>query len=794
MPVNPWVPLPALIGVRVGEASHPGPGDPGAANVVLAVINPTAILNKADTLPQLCSHVVVASETAATNAVQRLMSSPLRALGFKAVWGPPCPERLHHDTGRASLRGSAVGTALFSRLPCRPSIDAFEPCVAATCRLSEAFVRFHSVEVKILSLYGWPKCLPEAAAKNNWLLTQALNRILTSKTPAIVAGDFNDDPCNCPVWQTFRELGYHELGQFASSALGLRLPPTCKGSTRYDTCLLPASLLQFVTHADVLTSCHLYDAHAPMRVHFCMPGQAPIPQMWRLPRSFQLLGVDPALLQDTYASVSAAVRPALTSPTSDVGPQLRAWSAAVEQAVEDALAQAHAVDPNQQPHAKLPASCRGRCAERKPVGRVLPSLPRNGRLGDPQPVAETTALPARQRLRQCRRLVSLYRNLGAWHRKSSPGPGTPWPVSLEQEWHAIRAAKGYSMPFLEWLLQWPCFMEVPVARPTKDFLWAAYQFALYDYQALARQERMVKRDTFRYKLRLDAKVGGCAEVFSLVKPAPACPLQAVQCCHQQMAVQVYQRTFHCREYQVACPDKFPELAEVSFAGCVAVATRSGANLLTLQFSESDELVLPRQATVERQALDCRPEAIDGALVEFWYPQWNRDTRAEEDDIEQWPGFQQILHEQESPCAPFSVDMADLSAWRFAIRKLSPRKATGICGWHNSDLRLLPDKAVEDLVAVLGVPTFPGFPSYLMQARVAVLGKVDVPTLPVHCRPIAIMSNVYRLWARVLCLQVLQVWSSTLPPAIQGCLKGRCATDLCLWLQTEAECALDSKRA
>ena len=49
-----------------------------------------------------------------------------------------------------------------------------------------------------------------------------------------------------------------------------------------------------------------------------------------------------------------------------------------------------------------------------------------------------------------------------------------------------------------------------------------------------------------------------------------------------------------------------------------------------------------------------------------------------------------------------------------------------------------------------------------------------------------MSNLYRLWARVFCQQVIKVWSVKLPPCIRGCLKGRCAQDVSYWLQTMAE--------
>ena len=57
-----------LSGSRVGEADNPGPED--QVDITLAVINPTAVLNKADIISETGAHVVLASETSATAGTQ----------------------------------------------------------------------------------------------------------------------------------------------------------------------------------------------------------------------------------------------------------------------------------------------------------------------------------------------------------------------------------------------------------------------------------------------------------------------------------------------------------------------------------------------------------------------------------------------------------------------------------------------------------------------------------------------------------------------------------------------------
>ena len=126
------------------------------------------------------------------------------------------------------------------------------------------------------------------------------------------------------------------------------------------------------------------------------------------------------------------------------------------------------------------------------------------------------------------------------------------------------------------------------------------------------------------------------------------------------------------------------------------------------------------------------------------------------------------------------------------RKLSVRKARGVCGWFNAELRVLPRQALGDLAQILQSLSADGFPADLMKARVAVLSKVPVPTGASQARPITILSCLFRLGARVLCCQVLSVWSLTLPPAISGCLRGRSALDLAYAVQAEVETCLHAK--
>ena len=90
-----------MIGFRYGEALNPGPAS--CATVTFAVINPTTILDKEWQIQQVGADVLLASETSANQKVQKIMSSKLRGLGFRCMWGAPAADRFHNTTGQHML-------------------------------------------------------------------------------------------------------------------------------------------------------------------------------------------------------------------------------------------------------------------------------------------------------------------------------------------------------------------------------------------------------------------------------------------------------------------------------------------------------------------------------------------------------------------------------------------------------------------------------------------------------------------------------------------------------------------
>ena len=169
-------------GFRYGEALHPGPTHDC---ITLAAINPTTLLHKVPDLVELGANVIVASETAATRAVQCTVTRQMPARHFVSHWGPPVliglvflPDVLVYVGRPWALPSSLISPAgdLLTRSP---------TSCPAVAEVSESFIRLANFEFRMIALYGILECLPEASLRNNLLLSWAYQRATGVRVPAL---------------------------------------------------------------------------------------------------------------------------------------------------------------------------------------------------------------------------------------------------------------------------------------------------------------------------------------------------------------------------------------------------------------------------------------------------------------------------------------------------------------------------------------------------------------------------------------------------------------------------------
>jgi len=139
-------------GVIVGQAGNPGPKDAG---VRLAVVNPTAVYGKINKLLMLEADLVTVSETSATSVVQKDCSRELSKAGFRSFWSRPVASKKTTLDCRPSYRGEAVGSAIFTSLPCRTTRVEVQDALMETQRFSTCIVRIADFEILVISLYGF---------------------------------------------------------------------------------------------------------------------------------------------------------------------------------------------------------------------------------------------------------------------------------------------------------------------------------------------------------------------------------------------------------------------------------------------------------------------------------------------------------------------------------------------------------------------------------------------------------------------------------------------------------------
>ena len=137
----------------VGEAQNPGPTSHNLIRI--AVVNPTAVHQKVGKIMKLNADIIALSETSATHAVQSQVNKDLIGCGFHAFWSATVSSKKYSADNRPSLRGEALGSALFTHLPARKPRSGFNDMLWETQRISMAIVRLGGREVLFISIYGF---------------------------------------------------------------------------------------------------------------------------------------------------------------------------------------------------------------------------------------------------------------------------------------------------------------------------------------------------------------------------------------------------------------------------------------------------------------------------------------------------------------------------------------------------------------------------------------------------------------------------------------------------------------
>lgn len=432
-------------------------------------------------------------------------------------------------------------------------------------------------------------------------------------------GDFN---CN-PLALIPEEANAKRLTDLSAMHLqcnGTPMPPTCKEVTITDNAILSPQVANWVSGVQVCPPGD-FDTHQVVLFNLRIPTQTMMTRCLKLPRTWAELNIDMQYLPEAY---DLAVQ-RQGQPTD-----LESWGATVECAVDLTYRQTQAA-MGTHPYAiqGLSRAYRGRCRPRRPrlIQRTL--LPKVGRPGDFAAAQEVTRYATLHKVKQVRRVQSLYNRLkGAlqlpsyhqWH-------------ELHLEWTAILRATAFGSNFILWCQHQPELGPPAMFLPTVDYIHTLLQLIKHQTQHDLAVDKRINRDRAQYVSFLDRKLGGNKRAFATIKEHAMPPLTEVATKLQEDAIVVHNETGtvtaycdHPQAFSVACTVELQDIpCRIESADAFSLTLRPDQPL-------SPEVV---ECQISQEKIHADPKAILELLTNYWWPYWNSH--------EVRPGAQEAFH-------------------------------------------------------------------------------------------------------------------------------------------------------
>ena len=752
---------------RWGEALHPGP------TYRFAITNPTSIVSKFDHYAQLKSDydidVFVAAETSATAVAQRAFSRQLRSLSMKVGWSVPVPDQFDTLSGSASFRGKAMGVAAISTLPIRDAIATLTPGITAMSRLSHHVVTFGIMQVQILAIYGFPSTYRDSQERNSQLLSHALQAADCLPLPVIIAGDFNCNPFELDVATELSTRGFQDLPMLHRRLYGYDLPFTCRQATYPDNALMSPELAAVAVNICVHNE-PLFDTHCP--VIFDLDIQHPMQyrKQMVMPKSWISLSFDDSFWISAYDSARESHGPPVDLPEG---------GALVEHAADFVYRETQIC------HHDIARTCtkglsrayRGRCHPRKIKQVPVHSLTKKGRPGDFQPQQEVHSFASMKLITQLRRIRSLK---GQLTKLQTQGFDQKRETSLHHEWQSVLRCRSFPGGFVAWCCSLPEVGPPPPGLPSISFLNDIDQMLTFEVNERVHREATCWKAKKSYKQQQDRRFHGSSQAFAILRDSSSHYVDEVKVDINEKGIiasdfgadnlEIYvDRSRDFSLIDVAYINSFP--CRISQLTDHSIVIKRHTDLKP----DSEEVVVR-----QNQVIVDKSRVFD-LLTAFWSPFWQTTSEVEEADAFSFEHFLSFL----PPDLPeIHVCEDDLSLWKSAIQASKSHAARDAIS--AAELKDLPDAAIRDLIQVVTKTCKKGFPSWFMLARTFPLSKVEGCPQPGQTRPISVLSQIYRIWARVCCQQILKQLSSTMPAEIQGLLSQRGPLDAAYHQQVSHE--------
>eukprot|EP00438_Fugacium_kawagutii_P035978 Skav213292 [mRNA] locus=scaffold2480:175207:179580:+ [translate_table: standard] len=454
------------------------------------------------------------------------------------------------------------------------------------------------------------------------------------------------------------------------------------------------------------------------------------------------------------------------------------WSWKCEQVFQRALQSQHTVDPQKWPKLRLTAKYWGRGCEPRLKQKAPQSLTKKARDGDFNPNYDVQSLLAKQRVRQTRRLYSLLQRIKSQEKRGIEVCNT----QNASEWQAICDAVGYGFSFVQWLLSNTELPFVELGFPTKEHLEDIHRYVKADADRLCQNEYQQRRKSFARFIKDDWKLRGGHTTFSHMNAQTQATFSAMMVPCRICIVKGYWVSKGVLQY-IVTGRNVPQIGDkLQINAEMFEVYGRGHNWCSIKAQGYPNDFFPCQTDTVVHTWVYKPDDMAAGFFRYWSSFWERDPVDNEDD--QWQEALETLNVLPSlPTKPMDVTLDDL---REAIVTTPSKSARGLCGWHIKELKILPECLLKHLLVALKHFMQTQWPEVMTWVRLALPPKVEEPVAPQDGRPICIMSQIYRVFAKALSKHMLAYLSMQLPPQINGGVPGRSVEQIWYAIQAQVE--------
>ena len=747
----------------IGEAKNPGPMNEqseqplfplDAGRLIVGTINPTQVFGKEDIICSLGQGIWTCSETSHTTTSRPISHRRLGNMDLKTIWS--CDNE-PLNPARGTIRGKAAGTCVISHLPMVPSHHNLPTDVWKSCRYCETVVQInHDTKLLVISLYGptynGTHVNPEGIIFT--LMGHAVERGSSFQGPVVIAGDFNTTLDKIPPATVALGRGWKDLHVHSSEVLGHELEPTCK-TARHSFILGNPAVVTAVRSCRTLETFD-FATHPILfaELDFSTLTEACI--QWWLPKSIDCVYLDQTLMEEAAGKflhpIKDKIQDALTKGDTEEAFQM--FISSYEQA-----ACASAVDCSGF-SIPLPKACLGK-------GYALPfrcrpvTMPTNrtGRLGDVQPFQLQQGVQLRRILKQVRRLHSLENQVKACNSHTTDAAQ----FQCQDLWVSILKATGFPGGFKQWiLLNGEGF--VPYQCPHLSYIASIKEKLHQEYKTRSMHAFLAQRQRRRIMVQEDIVQGG-RRMFQEIRGSTSPSLSQVAY-HSELKVAKQRWPKHGHTIIRLEPSQ-------SVTEFVVGETVIFQNQKVQLVSITDDTIVVDKAlrlrnyhefTIWQKHRTAVRSIMQGEAAKAWNVFWQRDKDTCADT---WEDCLPLLTGP-SNCPSLPFEEFQFDKWLEVVRKIPNRSSRGACGFTKRELLDLSPSFVTTLFQFFaafeaGHP----WPQRWAIAKVVCLNKVEIPDSALDCRPITVLSRLYRCWSSYRSKQILAHLASIIPPNVSG---------------------------